>query len=266
MKLLSIGDNVIDFYSQSNKFYVGGNSVNVSVFGKKFGAEYSSYIGILGLDSEGDRIFTELKAQGIDVSRVRWAYGETGRSDVLLKNGEREFVGGNQGGVQSALTLKINPADSEFMKNHDIIHSSVYSGLESKLPQISEFGQVSFDFSTKISKDYLKKVCPFINFAFFSGKGLKNKEITSLSNFVQSLGVYNVVITLGEEGAIYSNKKDKLYFPSKKIKAVDTLGAGDAFIATFLVHYFKQGKVKEAMEKAIINSSEVCKIEGAFQK
>lgn len=264
MKLVSVGDNVVDFYTQSDRSYVGGNSVNVSVFSKMYGAVQSSYIGILGLDANGEFIFEELNAQNIDVTRIRWAYGETGRSDIFINDGEREFVGGNQGGVQAALSINLNPSDKEFIANHDIIHSSVYSGLENQLSQLSKINKISFDFSTKVSKNYLKRVCPFVDFAFFSGGGLNNEEITSLSDYVQNLGVENVIVTLGERGAIYSNKNEKLHFPSRKVKVVDTLGAGDAFIATFLVNYFNQAHIKDVMEKAIINSSEVCKTKGAF--
>lgn len=44
-----------------------------------------------------------------------------------------------------------------------------------------------------------------------------------------SMGVKNVVITLGVRGAFYTDGKTELLVPALKVKAVETTGAGDAF-------------------------------------
>jgi ribokinase len=44
-------------------------------------------------------------------------------------------------------------------------------------------------------------------------------------------GVRQVVMTLGEEGAMLVNESSSQYFPAIRVKAVDTTGAGDAFNA-----------------------------------
>ena len=50
MKIISVGDNVVDCYRDQQIYYPGGNAVNVAVNCKRFGAEKSSYIGIFGDD------------------------------------------------------------------------------------------------------------------------------------------------------------------------------------------------------------------------
>lgn len=42
-------------------------------------------------------------------------------------------------------------------------------------------------------------------------------------------GVSNVILTLGDRGALYLNAKDEQSFPAHQVEAVDTTAAGDAF-------------------------------------
>ncbi|MBL6763271.1 MAG: ribokinase, partial [Candidatus Actinomarina sp.] len=43
----------------------------------------------------------------------------------------------------------------------------------------------------------------------------------------------NLVVTLGEKGAAYVKGDEVLKFPAPKVKAIDTTGAGDAFVGAF---------------------------------
>lgn len=55
MKLIAVGDNVVDYYQDQETFYPGGNALNVAVLAKRLGHE-ASYIGIVGND-EARHIF-----------------------------------------------------------------------------------------------------------------------------------------------------------------------------------------------------------------
>ncbi|MBR6119224.1 MAG: hypothetical protein IKQ04_02765 [Oscillospiraceae bacterium] len=47
MKIACIGDNCIDSYDETGKYYPGGNAVNVAVYLHRMGVE-SSYVGAVG--------------------------------------------------------------------------------------------------------------------------------------------------------------------------------------------------------------------------
>ena len=49
MKVLGLGDNVVDKYENLGIMYPGGNSLNFAVFAKKLGHE-SSFMGVFGSD------------------------------------------------------------------------------------------------------------------------------------------------------------------------------------------------------------------------
>ena len=53
MKLLGLGDNVMDAYLFRGELYPGGNAANVAVLAKRAGAEKSGYIGVLATDAAG---------------------------------------------------------------------------------------------------------------------------------------------------------------------------------------------------------------------
>lgn len=65
---------------------------------------------------------------------------------------------------------------------------------------------------------------------YFSGIAVKTEEDAfAAGKKLLSLGVKNVVITLGKTGAALINESTALIIPTTDLKAVDTTGAGDAF-------------------------------------
>ena len=49
-------------------------------------------------------------------------------------------------------------------------------------------------------------------------------------------GVKNVVITMGSKGVYANDGENSVLFDSLKVEAIDTTGAGDAFIGGFQLH------------------------------
>ena len=54
MKLICIGDNVVDCYLDEGVCYPGGDAVNVAVHAKRCGAEKVTYMGVFGNDAEAE--------------------------------------------------------------------------------------------------------------------------------------------------------------------------------------------------------------------
>ncbi len=68
--------------------------------------------------------------------------------------------------------------------------------------------------------------------------GMKISDHAEALKAIQSLinrGVKEVIITLGENGALYLNQdQDEIFQPAFSVKVVDTTAAGDTFIGTFI--------------------------------
>jgi fructoselysine 6-kinase len=264
MKLISIGNSVMDYYPDKKKMYPGGNALNVAVLSKRYGAEKSSFVGILGNDPEGWHIEKALETEAVNTSRIRKVEGATGKVKIKLdEGGDREFAEWIKG-VQALVKMQFTPEDLNYILSHTHLHTSVNSYLDKEIPELSKGISISYDFSTNREEEYLKSICPYIDFAFLSGSDLSMDSCENLIEFVHQLGTKYVVVTRGEHPAILSDFGKIYKQPVTSGKVVDTLGAGDSFISMLLVQFYKTQNLKDAMKKATEAATETCSNYGAF--
>lgn len=267
MKVIGLGDCVVDKYIYLNKMFPGGNALNFSVYAKKLGFE-SSYMGILGTGEIADHIIKTLKKFNVDISRCKYREGETGYAKVDLIDGDRKFVGSSKG-VLFEDDFILNKSDLDYLNGFDLIHSSCFSNLESQLDKLNRLNvPISFDFSSRIKSNYLKRVCPKIDYAFLSASNLSIGETKELLTNIVDLGCKFALATRGEEGA-YLYLDGKFYHQeADKVEPKDTLGAGDSFITSFLVDYISKGMTQEVVEKSLKKAAKfaakTCLNYGAF--
>jgi len=76
------------------------------------------------------------------------------------------------------------------------------------------------------------------------------EEVCAAAKTLLAQGLKNVIVTLGSRGAVWLSGDAATIVEARKVKAVDTTGAGDAFIGCFAAGYVKDGDIKAAMEKA----------------
>lgn len=266
-KLLSIGDSVVDYYKYKNTIFPGGNALNVSVVSGHNGAENNGYMGIIANDDYGTFLRKTLEEEGIDLSRVRYAIGETPVAYVKIdKEGDRIFEGSNtKTRITSGLALRFTPEDIQYINQFDIIHTSIDSHIESQLHLLAH-KQISFDFSTKKkwNEEILKQVCPYLTFAFFSGSGMEEKEVNQLIDKVAKLEVPIIIVTRGEQSTVAYQNNQFYYQEPQLVKVVDTMGAGDSFIAGFLTFYTDSKSIEFALQKGAVSASKTCRLEGSF--
>lgn len=240
IKVLGIGDNVCDKYLHIKTIYPGGNALNIAVFGKFLGAR-AAYLGTLGDDAVGQHVYSVVKDLGIDLSHCRMEEGENGCARVRLVDGDRVFLQGNRGGVSRVKPPVLTKLDEEYISGFDLVHTSIYSYMESELPKIRRAGKfVSMDFSNHYDDDYLAKCCPYIDCAEISCGDMPEEEIKKTMEKILGLGCKQMVIaTRGSKGACVMAEGKFYEQSSYLVKAKDTMGAGDSFIASFLVHYLE---------------------------
>jgi ribokinase len=82
---------------------------------------------------------------------------------------------------------------------------------------------------------------------------------------LKKLGAEIVVITDGVRGAWASDGAETFFMPGKKVVAVDSTGAGDAFASGFLGAYLKEKNLEECLEWGITNSSHEVQFYGSIK-
>lgn len=239
VKVLGLGDNVVDKYMHIKTMYPGGNALNIAILAKLSGAQ-AGYLGVLGDDEAAKHVYKTVCDLGLDVSHCRFYHGENGYAEVRLDEGDRIFIGSNSGGVS-----KEHPLDSfteielEYISGFDVCHTSIFSYVERSLPALRKVSPfISFDFSNRYDEEYLKKCCPYIDLAAISCGDMVRDEIVEQMKRIMSYGCRRMVLaTRGSKGA-FLMVDGKFYEQSPcLVEAKDTMAAGDSFITSFLINY-----------------------------
>lgn len=249
LRVIGFGDNVVDDYVHQSTYYPGGNALNFSVYAKMLGQQ-AAYCGILGDDEAGQHIFSVLYDLGIELSRIRVVHGENGRAKVEIRNGDRVFIGSNKGGIAKETPFDFNTIDALYMRGFDIIHTSCFSYIDHLLPLLSQHNKnISYDFSVNFTKEHLTSVCPYIHIAELSCSHLVDDEIQNIIYSIHEVGCPVIITTMGMRGTIVSLAGKQYFTKSFDVPVVDSMGAGDALITSFLIDLYSLYKEKEVYER-----------------
>jgi len=161
LRVLGLGDNVVDKYMHIRTMYPGGNALNFAVYAKMFGME-AGYLGVFGDDEAAAHVYDTIRGLGLELSHCRFYPGENGYAEVRLDNGDRVFIGSNKGGVSREHPLELTAMDRAYIAGYDIVHTSIFSYIEDELPLIRQASSfVSMDFSDRADEEYLRQCAPF---------------------------------------------------------------------------------------------------------
>lgn len=273
VKVLGFGDNVVDMYEHSHIMYPGGNCVNLCAYSKLLGVERAAYMGYFGNDNIAEYVINVMDNLGIEMTKCKQLEGENGWSKCTLQDGDRIFGDYNQGGVRGKTPYILDRFDLAYMKEFDFVHTGNYCYTESQLQKMKMAGiKISFDFSDDSSKEYYEQYAPYVTYAFCSFDGT-DEEAKEHLKFIHSLGPEIASLTRGSKGCMMYDGEQFYVQPAKIIgKAVDTMGAGDSFITSFMVNYIdglhRGRECADAIRIALMEASEfaasVCQMEGAF--
>lgn len=259
MRLVTIGDNVVDRYPQLGLMFPGGNAVNVAVFASRNGAD-ASYIGVLGDDQAGLLVREALDVHGVGAERARTEHGPTAHAMVELHDGDRSFVSSSKGVSMFAP----DDGDLALIAAADLVHTGHASGMEDHVSTMARLTPLSFDFSYRHEPAYLDRVMPFVTYAHFSAGHLDDDGVAALARRAATYRPPHLLITRGAAGADYWQQDHRYHQPARPVEVVDTLGAGDAFIASLIVDGPTPQSVTEVLARAADRAAAVCRTNGAF--
>lgn len=237
-----VGDNCIDCYRGENKrWYPGGNAVNVGVHLRRAGVP-TAYVGVVGDDEEGKFLESALVEEGLDLRWLERRPGRTGRTFVRLEWGERVFEGDDPG-VQSPLAL--SAPHLAMLEKCALVHFSGFTSwagsaechqpnLVAELASLRGRLRLSLDFSDG-GDALFRRVGSLLDYSFFSRADLSDQQVNEFVEQCLEITSGIIVVTRGARGCAAGQKGCGLCLvPAQAVEVVDTLGAGDAFIAGFL--------------------------------
>jgi fructoselysine 6-kinase len=259
MEFIAIGDNCIDYYIDSQKKYAGGNAVNFAVYINQLGHS-SSYFGVVGNDVDGQIIIRSLKEQGIDTSFIRIIDGRTALTEVHLKNGDR-VLGEYDEGVFS--NFSISDSELEWIKKHSYIHTAIWGKCDSYLPELKRNSAISYDFADKYDFDRIVAISQNIDYGFIS----YDKDDPFIRDILKTIcenGAQVAVATLGEMGSLAFDGQHFTTQGINPVNVVDTLGAGDSFIAGFMCGIAEGKNIEDSLKSGTDKASKTIQYFGAW--
>lgn len=260
MKLLGVGDNVVDRYPSLARLYPGGNAVNVAVFAARLGAS-AGYLGQIGSDRAGDHLLRSLVAENVDVTASWRASGPNAYADVELDGEDRVFLGSNRSGALFKLTRE----QSQVARLYDVVHAGYASSLLPHVPELAALTRVSFDFGSRYDFEETLTFASHLFLASYSASHLSEAEARQLAISAREAGAQYALATRGEHGAFLATPTGVVIFQeADRIAVLDTLGAGDAFIATVLVGLLSDRSPRDTLASAASHAAQVCLSHGAF--
>lgn len=261
MRIATVGDNCIDFYESLGEAFPGGNPVNVAVYLVRLG-EQASYTGVVGNDEYGNIMINALNNKGVNTSHLRRVDGNTAITQVELVNGERVFGDYDEGVLSD---FKLTEDDIEFLCEHDLVVSGLWGKIEDDLDKIkANKTKIAFDFATKFDDPVVEKAIQYVDYAFFAYDDDDSESLREFMKEIHSRGPELVIITLGERGSICYDGNKFYKFGIVKCDVIDTMGAGDSYIAGFLRALLLQKPIEECMRLGAENSSITLQYTGAW--
>ncbi|KHF41566.1 aminoimidazole riboside kinase [Halalkalibacter okhensis] len=296
--VITLGEALIDFIplDKENMTYQkcpGGAPANVAVGLAKLQVP-TKFVGKVGNDVLGH--FLKETLASYQVNTTNMFYTNEARTNVvfvtLADDGERSFE------------FFIRPSADMLLAEEDIEERIFTETKILHFGSISLIGEISNAATWKAVKlakenDMIVSYDPNLRLSLWDSEEQAKQTITSMLPFVdivkiseeelffitrsksfeeglEAITAYNipvVVVTLGENGSYILINGEKSHVPAMKVNAVDTTGAGDAFVSGLLyglnqfdksLSELSMGELKRMAEFASISGALAASVKGAM--
>ena len=246
-------------FGDSYQMGFGGKGANQAVMAGLLGAD-TFMIACLGTDVYKDMTINNFKDKNVKTDFIQIVDGSSGVAPIWVdSNGQNRIIviaGANEqidsnkviksleeiGNVslivgQAEIPMKVNYEVFKFAKENNI--TTIFNPAPGRL----------------LDKQFLTNVDWLIpnetEFEIISNTNLTRENILKFSNKINS----KLIVTLGEEGAIFVNDDKVEEFKAPSVDVIDTTGAGDAFVGAFSYAISENYVVSEAINFAINKAS-----------
>jgi fructokinase len=270
--VLSIGETLIDIIAtdgahslaEAREFVAlaGGAPANVAVALARLGVP-SAFCGVVGADPFGERLIAELRAEGVDVSRLR----QTAAAPTTIAFAWKDERGDGRFWIMRGADLELSAADADRVGVSNlaalVLGSVSLAAPSSRVAVLHAVGlanrdnvPVVFDVNLRPSvwSDPAEAVAlcesvannsTIVKLSLDDAQGLFGPGVTGedACGRVLALGAPTVVLTDGARGCWYANaSSDAIQFvPAFSVEAIEPTGAGDAFAAAIIARAIAAG-------------------------
>lgn len=240
------------------KIIPGGKGANQAVAAARQGVSVRM-VGRVGNDSFGPELIDNLKQNDVDTSHIQIdSQAATGTAIIVVNSdGQNSIVlsPGSNGKVSSADVNSVAFSDHKLVLLQleipfETVLYATQRGKESGLRVLLNPAPARSLPDELISlPDFL--VPNETELSLLTGQAVT--DITSAESAARTLltrGAQNVIVTLGENGALIVTSKQAIHVDTYKVNVVDTTAAGDAFIGGFASALLQNKSLEESVRYA----------------
>jgi 2-dehydro-3-deoxygluconokinase len=244
---------------------IGGSESNVAIGLSRLGAEVT-WIGKVGADSLGDLVVREITAEGVRVLAVRDPEAPT---SLMFKERRTSadthvwyYRRGNAGG-----RLRTDEVDFDVIRGALLLHLTGIS------PALSAGMAETIFEAIRVAKDAGVAVSFDLN---FRGKLWSREQ--ARETYLRIIPQADIVFAGDDEAAIAVDEADsplelahrlvdgqEYTREAVKVNPIDTVGAGDAFVAGYLAEYLLGADVATRLTTAVTTGAYVCLVPGDWE-
>ncbi|MCP9213446.1 sugar kinase [Streptomyces cucumeris] len=267
------------------KLGIGGAESNVAVGLCRLGTP-AAWIGRVGHDSLGERVTRELRAEGIDVHAVVDGVAPTGVMIKEQRTTENAHVWyyrvGSAGSRLATTDLPRNAMASAALLHvtgitpalSDSAHAAVMTAIEQAAARVVP---VSFDVNHRTSLWRGRDATPVYRemarhaTVLFAGEdearliAPDERSVPELAEAIAATGPSQVVIKLGARGCYALIDGTAYERDAVPVQPVDTVGAGDAFVAGYLAEFVSGHDVATRLTTAVTAGAFACLAHGDWE-
>jgi ribokinase len=232
----------------------GGKGANQAVAAARLGSKVT-FIGAVGDDTFGTELRDNLLDNGIFCDEMETFAGvSSGTAHITIYENDNSII------VVPGTNGLVTPEVIE--KKQDTILAAKYVVIQNEIPL--ETIKYIIDFCYENGVKLIYNPAPFIDIDVDYVEKcymVTPNEIESNQLFGQDLGTVirqhpnQLIVTLGEKGAVYFDGEKEVHVPAVLTEPVDTTGAGDTFNGALAAFLSKGYSLEEAVKAGNLASS-----------
>ncbi|WP_414842437.1 ribokinase [Franconibacter pulveris] len=238
----------------------GGKGANQAVAAGRSGADIA-FIACVGSDDTGARVRQQLVQDKVDVAPVSVIEGESTGVALIFVNGEGENVIAIHAGANAALTPALVEAQHERIAQASALLMQLESPVKSVLAAacIAQQNQTRVILNPAPARKLSDELLALVDIITpneteaekLTGIAVKNDDdAAKAAAALHAKGIGTVIITLGSRGVWASVNGEGQRVPGFKVKAIDTIAAGDTFNGALLTALLEEKPLAEAIRFA----------------
>lgn len=252
--------------ANSFKMGFGGKGANQAIAAAKLGSDVTM-VAAVGDDSFGDMMYQNFKSNDIDTQFVYQIpnqssgiatiiVDETSQNRILIVKGANLDL--TKQNIDDALVAY---TDIDFLIlqleiDLEIVYYAIEQAKKMGIPILFNPAPAA----KGLNLDIITKVDILVpnetELEILSA--MPTNTMAEIKQAAQSLlnqGIGAIIVTLGSKGALYLTKDSEILVAAPKVNAIDTTGAGDAFIGAFVSEYSVNKDIEGAIKFAISYAS-----------